>query len=459
VARVKPRQYEYDEENRLTAVKQYDGTPLLEMSYDALGRRVETIDYTAGSEAQPVSPCGTASPVTTRHIYSGLETIEEYVCCDTGNPACGGSEDWSLAREFVWGDQFPEPVAVIDHTDLGDKAATTPEVLHYVRDALGSVVGLTDAGDPDATPDPIPAKEVERYVYDPYGHTYVEHWTGAAWVRTTASVYGHPFAWTGQRYDAGVGLYAFYARTYSPELGRWLQRDLLGYIDGVNLYEYVRSGPTRWLDAYGLARDEDIINAGLERDRQNLERARKNLERRRKECADIRDSMMKNLDKAQKELDKWNQQRLAPPPTTDYPGGKINCPHQTEMENYLKGLNDDMTNWNKNGCDDFYPGQFAPLRKAMRELQKDWANTPKAEPESSSTPARAAGQEGRLPGGIDCGGGIIIGSDGSVSIILVPPLPSSLAPVSRALELLGQLLGLGAGAGEAAGAGAGAAAL
>ena len=80
-------------------------------------------------------------------------------------------------------------------------AAEGPEVLHYVRDTLGSVVGLIDAGDPEATPEPIPAKLVERYDYDPYGKTYVEYWdatggTGGegAWVRTAdaASHFGKP---------------------------------------------------------------------------------------------------------------------------------------------------------------------------------------------------------------------------------------------------------------------------
>jgi RHS repeat-associated protein len=127
---------------------------------------------------------------------------------------------------------------------------------------VGIVVGLTNPGEPGGVgvppADPIPGTLVERYDYDPYGRTYIEHWDPTAndnaggWVRTTASFYGNPIAWTAQRYDAGVGLYQFYARTYSPELGRWLQRDPLGYVDGVNLYEYVRSSPAGLVDPLGF---------------------------------------------------------------------------------------------------------------------------------------------------------------------------------------------------------------
>jgi len=123
-------------------------------------------------------------------------------------------------------------------------------VLHYSQDELGNVVALTDAGDPDAEPDPVPPAVVERYEYDPYGRTYIEN--GDSTVRRAVSKYGNPFAWTGQRYDAGVKLYGFFARAYSPELGRWLQRDPLGFVDGVNLYEYVRGMPTRLTDPLGL---------------------------------------------------------------------------------------------------------------------------------------------------------------------------------------------------------------
>lgn len=39
--------------------------------------------------------------------------------------------------------------------------------------------------------------------------------------------------------------------TYNPVQGRWLQRDPVGYVDGVNLYEYAKSSPTVLVDPLG----------------------------------------------------------------------------------------------------------------------------------------------------------------------------------------------------------------
>jgi hypothetical protein len=41
-------------------------------------------------------------------------------------------------------------------------------------------------------------------------------------------------------------------RTYSPTLGRWLERDPAGYVDGMGLYEYVRGGAVAAVDPSGL---------------------------------------------------------------------------------------------------------------------------------------------------------------------------------------------------------------
>lgn len=39
---------------------------------------------------------------------------------------------------------------------------------------------------------------------------------------------------------------------YSPELGRWRQRDPIGYADGTNVYQYVQARPVVALDPLGL---------------------------------------------------------------------------------------------------------------------------------------------------------------------------------------------------------------
>lgn len=44
--------------------------------------------------------------------------------------------------------------------------------------------------------------------------------------------------------------------SYSPTLGRWLERDPIGYIDGLNLYQYVRGNPTGYVDPSGLIQED-----------------------------------------------------------------------------------------------------------------------------------------------------------------------------------------------------------
>jgi RHS repeat-associated protein len=48
------------------------------------------------------------------------------------------------------------------------------------------------------------------------------------------------------------GLYTVRYRSYSPTLGRWLERDPAGYVDGMGLYEHVRGGPVAAVDPWGL---------------------------------------------------------------------------------------------------------------------------------------------------------------------------------------------------------------
>ena len=60
----------------------------------------------------------------------------------------------------------------------------------------------------------------------------------------------------------GGGLYTVRHRHYSPELGRWTTRDPIGYVDGMSLYEYVRSGPMIRRDPRGLSSCMDECVSG-----------------------------------------------------------------------------------------------------------------------------------------------------------------------------------------------------
>jgi RHS repeat-associated protein len=60
------------------------------------------------------------------------------------------------------------------------------------------------------------------------------------------------FTFTGREFDSESGLFHYRARTYSPTHGRFLSRDPLGYVDGLNLYEYVKGKPTKHTDPSGL---------------------------------------------------------------------------------------------------------------------------------------------------------------------------------------------------------------
>ena len=57
----------------------------------------------------------------------------------------------------------------------------------------------------------------------------------------------------GYRFDPETQNYYVRNRTYNSALGRWIQRDPIGYLSGINLYGYVESSPAGLVDANGAA--------------------------------------------------------------------------------------------------------------------------------------------------------------------------------------------------------------
>ncbi|MCC5830617.1 MAG: hypothetical protein JJU36_14315, partial [Phycisphaeraceae bacterium] len=113
------------------------------------------------------------------------------------------------------------------------------ETLYYTVDANKNVTALID-GTPES---PTEGQVVERYLYDPYGRVMflkpdwspqevTGHDDGAA------SAFGNEILFTGYRWNPAPGTGTYHARNreYHPLLGRFMQRDPLGYVDGGNLY-------------------------------------------------------------------------------------------------------------------------------------------------------------------------------------------------------------------------------
>jgi uncharacterized delta-60 repeat protein/RHS repeat-associated protein len=123
------------------------------------------------------------------------------------------------------------------------------ERLYVLNDANYNVTALASAN----------GAVVERYLYDPYGaRTILTPTWGSRSSSSFAWVYGHQ----GGRLDGFSGLYHFRNRDLSPTLGRWMQKDPLGYVDGMNSYQYVHSNPAAHLDPSGLRDVWEAVGGG-----------------------------------------------------------------------------------------------------------------------------------------------------------------------------------------------------
>jgi RHS repeat-associated protein len=255
----------------------------------AQGRQVPTAEQL---ESGGVAPLETAPESPSKIDVADVNLImraamDEDVDGDgllTQAELAGGSSPF---RADTDGDGVADALELAQGTDPRGAATTTPD--DPDGDGLSDAAELARGTDPDSDDtdgDGIPDGEdsaprlgitflhtdqlssgvlatsargevIRRAVYRPFGATVAQSASaagGAAAVGETPR-----FGFTGQRSEAGVGLYDYRARFYDPTLGRFLQADTVvpDPSDGqsLNRYSYVRNNPISRNDPSG---NEDV---------------------------------------------------------------------------------------------------------------------------------------------------------------------------------------------------------
>ncbi|MCX2831465.1 RHS repeat-associated core domain-containing protein [Microbulbifer thermotolerans] len=72
-------------------------------------------------------------------------------------------------------------------------------------------------------------------------------------------IVGNNLRFPGQYFDGESGLHQNLFRDYDPLVGRYIQRDPIDLIGGINTYQYGNSSPTFFLDPLGLLSFRDVM--------------------------------------------------------------------------------------------------------------------------------------------------------------------------------------------------------
>ncbi|MEV6478909.1 putative T7SS-secreted protein [Streptomyces sp. NPDC051576] len=206
--------YEWDAEDRLTAVTTPDGTRW-RYTYDPLGRRTAKLRLAADSET----------------------VIERVAFTWDGTTLC---------EQVTTSPDLPNPVILTwDHQDLRPIAQTerittanTPQAeidsrfFAIVTDLVGTPTELVDEQG------------------DIAWHTRSTLWGTTAWSANSTTY--TPLRFPGQYYDPETGLHYNFFRYYDPEAARYLTSDPLGIEPAPNPVTYIPN-PLTWTDPLGLA--------------------------------------------------------------------------------------------------------------------------------------------------------------------------------------------------------------
>ena len=155
-------------------------------------------------------------------IMRANSTDTEYYLYDREDRIGDYDENGNLLIAYTHGPGIDEPLAM----------TISGSTYFYIPDIQGSIRAIVDMN----------GNLMASYVYDVWG-------TLISYNGTLAEK--NDYLYTGREYDWETGIYYYRARSYDAEIGRFLQQDPEGMVDGPNMYVYVKNDPGNGVDAWG----------------------------------------------------------------------------------------------------------------------------------------------------------------------------------------------------------------
>jgi RHS repeat-associated protein len=225
---------EYDAWNRLVKVTSADTLTWTAYTYDGLNHRV-------------TDTFGPGPVTTTRDIYYSLQwqAVEERV--RDGSGAIPATAD----TRYMWSPVYVDAMIARDRN--ADSSGTTgtgglEERVYALQDSNWNTTAIVAASGVTGF---TTGSVINRFVYTPFG---VSQALTASWVTpmsAPATAWAHLFQ--GLKFNETTGLTHVRYRDYSATLGRFIERDPIGFKAGDNnWYRFVRNSPIAKTDANGL---------------------------------------------------------------------------------------------------------------------------------------------------------------------------------------------------------------
>jgi len=216
------RTFTYDDENRLISVQWGGSAYKTEFAYDGLSRlRKRTEKWYNGSTWTTTGE--------TRYLCDGMLVVQERNSGNTPTVTYTRGKDLSGSVQGAGG------IGGLLGRSHGYSSGSWSTHNFYHADGSGNITCMVNTTN----------GVVASYKYDAYGRTL-----SSSGPLSGANVY----RFSSKEWIYGASVYHFGYRFYDPTLQRWLNRDPIGELGGINLYGFLFNDALSSVDPFGLDR-------------------------------------------------------------------------------------------------------------------------------------------------------------------------------------------------------------